>query len=179
MLKEKKKTIKIVLSILLLLNLGFLGYFQQSKVSNFISKDTNAHKYNLKIKKTEDWPKTKIAYPSFGPTKIVEGTTKLYIALQNPKFNEANLQYTLYLDKEHQLIKTRLIEPSEAVTEVSLPKDLTAGEHIIYVHTKAFAPNDTQTGSLTSTNLLIIGLLLLLFILSSKAFLKRKKELVR
>lgn len=149
MSKQNKKTIKIILSILLLLALGIFGYFQHSKTSNFVTMDSNAQKYNSKIKKPEDWPKTKIAYPAYGPTKIVQGATKLYIALQNPKFNEANLQYILYLDKEedkdHQLIKTGLIEPGKAVTEVPLPEDLAAGDHIIYVHTKAFAPHDNDT----------------------------------
>ena len=153
--KKKKITIVVLLFLFLLLAIGGAWYFNQSKSTTSMPLDSQAQKYNSKIKKPEDWPKTKIAYPVYGSTKVLEGAKYLYIALQNPKFNEANLRYTLYLDKEddkaHQLIHTGLIEPGKAVTKVPLPKELTAGDHTIYVHTKAFAPNDKQT-KLNSVN---------------------------
>lgn len=145
--KKKKRVITLIILILVLLG-GMTGYFllKSSNTSNVY--DSDAKDYQSKIKKPEDWPKSKIAFPAYGDTKILEGTDKLYIALQNPSFNEANLKYILYLDEEtkaKKIYETDLIQPGKAITEIDLPENLSKGDHTIYLHTKAFAPNDPDT----------------------------------
>ncbi|NTJ98456.1 hypothetical protein HQ633_12700, partial [Enterococcus faecium] len=92
MKKKEKRIISIILLLLLFLG-GICGYFfwNKSPVSDLF--DSHAKDYQSNIKKPEDWPKSKIAFPAYGDMQIEEGTDELYIALQNPDFNEANLQY--------------------------------------------------------------------------------------
>ncbi|MEY8500489.1 DUF4832 domain-containing protein [Enterococcus avium] len=147
-MKKKKKRIIIVFAFLLLLLGGMTGYFLLKSPHKLSVYDSNAKDYQSKIKKPEDWPKSKIAFPAYGNVKVLEGTDKLYIALQNPSFNEANLKYIIYLDEKietKKICETDLIQPGKAITEVDLPKELSKGEHTIYLHTKAFAPNDPDT----------------------------------
>lgn len=138
----------MIIVLILVLVGSIAGYFLLKSLNTSSVYDSNAKDYQSKIKKPEDWPKSKIAFPAYGNTKILEGTDKLYIALQNPSFNEANLKYILYLDEEtkaKKLYETDLIKPGQAITEVDLPKNLSKGDHVIYLHAKAFAPNDPDT----------------------------------
>ncbi|NBA40645.1 hypothetical protein [Enterococcus hirae] len=144
---KKKRSVLLILLLFVVIG-GIVGYFffRDSPVSDLF--DSNAKDYQSNIKKPEDWPKSKIAFPAYGDMQIEEGTDKLYIALVNPDFNEANLQYILYLNGENksdEFYETGLISPGKAVTEVSLPRKLAKGEYTIYLHTKAFAPKDPDT----------------------------------
>lgn len=140
--KQKRMTIMVVL--LLLLVGGLVGYRLLHKDNGLIF-DSSAKKYDAKIKKPQDWTNTRIAFPGYKDTKIMEGDKALYIALSNPSFNEANFKFKVYIDhedKEHELLDSDLVKPGEAITQVSLPKDLTAGEHMVFLRIKPFPPHD-------------------------------------
>lgn len=144
---KKKKNILVGLLLLLLLLFGCF-YFLQGKNIPKLNFDTSAEKYQSKIKKPEDWTSTRLAFPGYEDIKIEEGTKLLYIALENPSFNEANFQYTLFLDGKddaHQLVKTGLIKPGEAVTKVVLPDNLSLGTHKVFIKIRAFAPHDNES----------------------------------
>lgn len=140
--KEKKGKKKWLLLLLLLISLvaGGLYYY---KNSDFLGFDNSAEKYEGKIKEPKEWSTSRVAFPAFKSVRALEGSETLYIALVNPSFNEANIQFTVSLDGvEEPLLVTKLVRPGEAVKEVQLPKDLKAGVHKIRLKMRAFAPGD-------------------------------------
>jgi len=76
----------------------------------------------------------------------------MYIALENPSFNDANLQFKIIIDNnEKNAYQSGLVKPGEAITEVPIPNNLTVGEHNIRLEMRGFAPNDSKT-QLNGTN---------------------------
>lgn len=137
---NKKKKHLLLLLLLLIVALGTYFFFRQSPES--LGFDSSAKKYDSKIKKPEEWSQSRIAFPAFKEMSIEEGTDKLYIALANPSFNEANLQFSLRIEPEKSpFFETKLVKPGEAITEVPIPK-LAAGEYKVQLKMNAYAPND-------------------------------------
>lgn len=152
MKKNKLKTIIIGIFLLILITIGSFFLFSHGNNDNLLKFDESAKTYKSKIKKPEEWSKDKIAFPAFKEIKVVEGTDKLYIALENPSFNEAYLQFTLYLDNsKSDFYQSGLVKPGQAITEVPLNPNLKPGTHNIELAMRAYAPNDNKT-SLNGTN---------------------------
>lgn len=143
--RKKKKTV-IAILVILLIAIGTWFYIQQKGDHPLLDFDKSAKTYKSKIKKPEEWSEDKIAFPAFKEVKVIQGSDKFYMALENPAFNEAYLQFSLTLVGEKKpFYETGLVKPGEAVTEVPMPKQLSVGDHIIKLSMKAFAPNDEKT----------------------------------
>ncbi|WP_375270015.1 hypothetical protein [Enterococcus sp. DIV0212c] len=158
---EQKKKYQISFAILSLLLLILTGYFflTQEK-EQLLGSESHATPHKSKIKKPEAWSNEKIAFPAFKQVTIKEGTENLYIALTNPSFNSAKIKFTVYLDQQKEaLLKTGLIKPGEAVTEVPLPKGLSLGTHNVFLKMQGYASEDEEavlSGTDTSFKLIVL-----------------------
>lgn len=142
---EKKKKKKKWLLVLLLLLLGiFAGWFFFKGNSRF-DFDKNAQSYESPIKKPTDWTGDRIAFPAFKEVRVGENDKEVNMALSNPDFNDAYFKYSLYLDEDSEpFFETGIVKPGQAVTSVTLPEGLKAGEHKVKLETKSFAPGDPK-----------------------------------
>lgn len=148
---NRKKKIGGILIFLLVLLLGTGAYFYQ-KGLELPAFDKSAKAYKSKIKKPEEWAEDQIAFPAYKDVKVIKGSDKMYIALENPSFNDANLQFKIIIDNnEKNAYQSGLVKPGEAITEVPIPNNLTVGEHNIRLEMRGFAPNDSKT-QLNGTN---------------------------
>lgn len=152
MKNNQKKITVVTILLLLLIAIGSWFYIKQTSDMPLIDFDKSAKTYKSKIKKPEEWSEDKIAFPAFKEVTVVQGSKKFYMALENPSFNEAYLQFTLTLNGEGTpFYETGLVKPGEAVTEVPMPANLGIGNHIVKLSMKAYAPNDKKT-KLNGTN---------------------------
>lgn len=150
-MNNRNKKIGVALFFLLVLLVGTGIYFYQRGLK-FPEFDKSAKVYKSKIKKPEEWAEDQIAFPAYKDIKVIKGSKKKYIALENPSFNDANLQFKLIIDNNEQAAyKSGLVKPGEAITEVPIPDNLTVGEHNIRLEMRGFAPNDNKT-KLNGTN---------------------------
>lgn len=152
-MKQKRKRIIIATIItIVLVILASIFYVQKNNDKPLLDFDKSAKTYKSKIKKPEEWAEDRIAFPAFKEVKVVQGSDKAYMALENPSFNEAYLQFSLFLNGEKTpFYESGLVKPGKAITEIPLPKKLSVGSHVIKMSMKAYAPNDDKT-TLNGTN---------------------------
>lgn len=151
-MQKKTKIIVSSIIILILITIGAFFLFSHGNNQSLLGFDESAKTYTGKIKRPEEWTKEKIAFPAFKEVKAIEGSDKLYIALENPSFNEAYLQFTMYMDNSNAPIyESGLVKPGQAITEIPLNSPLEPGTHNIKLEMKAYAPGDNKT-SLNGTN---------------------------
>ncbi|MDR0922700.1 MAG: hypothetical protein LBM95_10010 [Lactobacillales bacterium] len=160
-LKKYQTRILIGSIILLLLVLPLITYSLLSKKEpseEAVKEDKRAISYKSAIKKPIISEKDTITFPGYGNMSILEGTEKLAIALVNPSFNHGNIQFIVYLDDEKSpLLKTDIVIPGKAVTEVPLPKGLSVGKHKIKLEMLGFSDNQTRlSGTTTSFELTVL-----------------------
>lgn len=88
-----------------------------------IDYDERATSYETRMRKPESIADGSISFPRFKSITIQAGVNKLYIALLNPSFNEADIQFIMTLEgRDKPLLESGLVKPGKAITEVSLPK---------------------------------------------------------
>lgn len=157
----KKNTKWIVLLLLLLVAIGsYFWFMKKNEIVSSLKKDESAQSYKSKMKKPEDWAKEEIAFPSYKQVNVEEGASKAYVALLNPEFNEANIQFIVTIDEQEKpLLESGLVEPGKAITSFDLPPDLGAGEHTVFLHMKGYTTDEHPAelnGTKTSFPLMVL-----------------------
>ncbi|MGX6961712.1 hypothetical protein [Vagococcus xieshaowenii] len=159
-MNSKNKKWLVLVLLLLVVGCGFFFYTKQSEDSNGLKKDQNAQAYKSKIKKPEDWAKEEIAFPSYNQINVEEGAKQAYVALLNPEFNDANMQFIVTMDDQKEpLLESGLVEPGQAITTIDLPQDLAVGEHTVHLHMKGYTTDEEPTelnGTRTNFTLMVL-----------------------
>lgn len=157
MIKTNRRFHIILVSIVVIC-LGIAGVFyyvnHQKNEVNQAKVDTKAKDYDFDVEKGEDWTPDTILFPSYDNINIVEGDQAMYVALCNPKVNKVNFKYTIErTDTKKTYLKTDLIEPGKAITEIPLPDNLKAGTYPIVFKIRAFSQKGNK--ELNGTDLVL------------------------
>lgn len=159
--QQRKKKLLIGLLIVIVSVIGCVTFFlMKEEPTAALEYEKNAVEYETKINQPEALNKNTITFPGYGNMTIEEGTEILYIALVNPSFNKGNIKFNVSLDQETApLLKTNLVTPGKAVTEVPLPKKIAVGKHTIKIEMLGYADDEGQTrlsGTSTSFELTVL-----------------------
>ncbi|EOH96634.1 hypothetical protein UAW_01799 [Enterococcus haemoperoxidus ATCC BAA-382] len=157
---SKRKRLIILISTVVAVTILLAFLFFRGLKTSAIHYDAQAVKYEAKIKKPENLPINSITFPGFRDIAIQEGDKVLYIALVNPSFNKADIQFKVTLnDRTTPILTTGLVKPGQAVTEVPLPKELPVGEHTVKLEMFGYTQDEVQqrlTGSQTTFKLQVL-----------------------
>ncbi|MBP2097242.1 hypothetical protein [Enterococcus rivorum] len=157
-IKKNQRSV-LLIAIVMTLVIAIVGgaFFLKGMKTSAIDYDEQATSYETRVKKPESIADGSISFPGFKSITIEEGGDKLYIALLNPSFNKADIQFIMTLEgREKPLLESGLVQPGKAITEVSLPKDLAVGEHKINLEMLGYTQDKEHSrlsGSKTSFTL--------------------------
>lgn len=105
--------------------------------------DLRAGKYKPEIEVPEDMDPTKIALPGFEGLVMTAGSDKLYAALWNPERNPCYFKFSLVLKENKEILyESGLVPPGEAITEVTLNRQMEEGKYNILIKMDTFSLED-------------------------------------
>jgi len=123
-----------------------LFFFFSQKGEETYAVDGSAVKYEASIKKPEGLADNVITFPAYADVQIKKGTEIFPIVLVNPDFNKAYIQFVVSIDrKKVPLLTTGLVEPGKAITGVTLPKDISEGNHEIHLEMLGYSQGKEPT----------------------------------
>lgn len=142
--KTRYKIIIAVLLVLLIAEIGFIGY----KILN--DKDQNGSNARVDAN-ASDWDdgiasdseiEGRILVPGYSGAKMKTGDTVLRLRIGNPEENTCYLQATLQLEDGTVLYESGLIEPGKGYDEVELIQTLEPGEYNAFVHYQGYSMDE-------------------------------------
>lgn len=137
----------------------FFFFFSQKGEETY-AVDGSAVKYEASIKRPEGLADNAITFPAYTDVQIKKGTDIFPVVLVNPEFNKAYIQFIVSIDKKKvPLLTTGLVEPGKAIIGVTLPKDLSEGDHEIHLDMLGYSEGKEPTrlsGTKTSFTLTIV-----------------------
>lgn len=144
----------ILMSIIALLLILSIGRHSGPKL------DSDAKDYVANIERPADWDSSKIAIPGFNEIKAKYGEGAAYVALWNPMDNPVYFEYDIVMDETGEnILKTDLIPPGKAVTELPLDKNLKIGTYDITIKVNTYSVDDhtkPMNGGEVKTKLVIL-----------------------
>lgn len=124
----------------------FVFFFLSQRAEESYAVDDTAVKYETSIKRPADIADNAITFPAYADVQIKKGTEIFPIVLVNPDFNKAYIQFVVSIDrKKVPLLTTGLVEPGKAITGVTLPKDISEGEHEIHLEMLGYSQGKEPT----------------------------------
>lgn len=135
-------------------------FFLSQRAEESYAIDDSAVEYTTAIKKPANIADNAITFPAYADVKIKKGTDIFPVVLVNPEFNKAYIQFIVSIDKKKvPLLTTGLIEPGKAIIGVTLPKELSEGDHEIHLDMLGYSEGKEPTrlsGTKTSFTLTIV-----------------------
>ncbi|MGN0462361.1 MAG: hypothetical protein ACI4HZ_07950 [Ruminococcus sp.] len=164
----KKKHIVIAVIIILLLVAGgvvlalnFGNWFGEESApttqSTTMEVDPNAGQYNGQQPEDKGGEAEGIKIPGYPSITIPANKEDVTVALLNPDGNPCYFVFELVLkDTEETLYKSKLVPPGQAITDITLSKPLTAGEHnaVIKISTYSLEDQSPMNGANVETVLI-------------------------
>ena len=169
-----KKTLIVTLIVLLLLVVGavtvafnwnnWFGDAQptvpSSSQNGNLDIDENAGDWNGQTlpDKTDDAPAVGIKIPGYPSITLPANQQTVNMALLNPEGNPCYFTFELVLkDTGETLYKSKLVPPGQAITEVTLARELPAGEYAatIKITTTSLEDGSAMNGANVETVLIV------------------------
>ena len=169
-----KKTLIIALIVLLLLIVSavtvaanwntWFGNAPAAGPSAFqngnLEIDENAGDWNGQAlpDKTDDAPAVGIKIPGYPSITLPANQQTVNVALLNPEGNPCYFTFTLVLkDTGETLYQSKLVPPGKAITEITMSRALSAGEHpaTIQITTTSLADGSAMNGANVETVLIV------------------------
>lgn len=164
----KKKHIVISAIIILLLIVGgvvlalnwgnrFGEKPAEPSQSTAMEVDPNAGQYNGEKPEDKGGEAEGIKIPGYPSITIPANKEDVTVAFLNPEGNPCYFVFELVLkDTEETLYKSKLVPPGQAITDITLSKPLTAGEHnaVIKISTYSLEDQSPMNGANVETVLI-------------------------
>ena len=167
-----KKTLIIAVIFLLLFMAGFVALAlnwnalgntpdaTSSSLGGSLDIDENAGDWNGDNlpDKTDDAPAEGIKIPGYPSITLPKNQRTVNVALLNPKGNPCYFTFELVLkDTGESLYKSKLVPPGKAITEITMSRELSAGEYnaTIKITTTSLEDGSAMNGANVETVLIV------------------------
>lgn len=135
---KKQKNIFIGIIIILAAVIILLVYILYSGGlrSESASIDQNATDWSLDAEQTESG---QIQIPGYDEIVFKAGETSQQLTLYNPEGNPCYFKFTLYIDDEEEPVyETDMVEPGQAVSDITLSHSLESGDYRLNIHISTY-----------------------------------------
>lgn len=143
--RKKKITILIVILIAAAAAAGIYLHTRPKEVTNY---DAEFEDDQEKPDKDDQAGSVSagIQIPGYKSITIPAGTTDVSVELMNPEENEVYFQISFYLPETGETIYTsKLIRPGQHLYEITLEKEMEAGEYPLTVKYNTFTADENMT----------------------------------
>ena len=143
--RKKKITILVVILVLAAAAAGIYWYTRPKEVTN----------YDAEFEKDQERPDSTdqegsvadgIQIPGYKSITIPAGTKDVSVELMNPEENQVYFQISFYLpDTEETIYTSKMIKPGQHLYEITLEKEMAAGEYPLTVRYDTFSADEAMT----------------------------------
>lgn len=143
--RKKKITILVVILVLAAAAAGIYWYTRPKEVTN----------YDAEFEEDQERPDSTdqegsvadgIQIPGYKSITIPAGTKDVSVELMNPEENQVYFQISFYLpDTEETIYTSRMIKPGQHLYEITLEKEMEAGEYPLTVRYDTFSADEAMT----------------------------------
>lgn len=143
--RKKKITILIVILVLAAAAAGIYWYTRPKEVTN----------YDAEFEEDQERPDSTdqegsvadgIQIPGYKSITIPAGTKDVSVELMNPEENQVYFQISFYLpDTEETIYTSKMIKPGQHLYEITLEKEMAAGEYPLTVRYDTFSADEVMT----------------------------------
>lgn len=141
-MKSRKKVVLIAAAILSIIVIaGIYSFVEPKEVTNYAEFEEDQ-------KKTENGEPDNgvtagIQIPGYKSIIIPEGTKDVSVELVNPEENAVYFQISFYLpDTDETIYTSKLIKPGQHIYEITLNKEMEAGEYPLTVRYETFSADE-------------------------------------
>lgn len=143
--RKKKITILILILVLAAAAAGIYWYTRPKEVTNY---DAEFEEDQERPDSTEQEGSVAdgIQIPGYKSITIPAGTKDVSVELMNPEENQVYFQISFYLpDTEETIYTSRMIKPGQHLYEITLDKEMAAGEYPLTVRYDTFSADEAMT----------------------------------
>lgn len=143
--RKKKITILVVILVLAAAAAGIYWYTRPKEVTN----------YDAEFEEDQERPDSTdqegsvadgIQIPGYKSITIPAGTKDVSVELMNPEENQVYFQISFYLsDTEETIYTSKMIKPGQHLYEITLEKEMAAGEYPLTVRYDTFSADEEMT----------------------------------
>lgn len=143
--RKKKITILIVILVLAAAAAGIYWYTRPKEITN----------YDAEFEEDQERPDSTdqegsvadgIQIPGYKSITIPAGTKDVSVELMNPEENQVYFQISFYLpDTEETIYTSKMIKPGQHLYEITLEKEMAAGEYPLTVRYDTFSADEAMT----------------------------------
>lgn len=143
--RKKKITIQVVILVLAAAAAGIYWYTRPKEVTN----------YDAEFEEDQERPDSTdqegsvadgIQIPGYKSITIPAGTKDVSVELMNPEENQVYFQISFYLpDTEETIYTSKMIKPGQHLYEITLDKEMAAGEYPLTVRYDTFSADEAMT----------------------------------
>lgn len=143
--RKKKITILVVILVLAAAGAGIYWYTRPKEVTN----------YDAEFEEDQERPDSTdqegsvadgIQIPGYKSITIPAGTKDVSVELMNPEENQVYFQISFYLpDTEETIYTSKMIKPGQHLYEITLEKEMAAGEYPLTVRYDTFSADEAMT----------------------------------
>lgn len=143
--RKKKIAILIVILVLAAAAAGIYWYTRPKEVTN----------YDAEFEEDQERPDSTdqegsvadgIQIPGYKSITIPAGTKDVSVELMNPEENQVYFQISFYLpDTEETIYTSKMIKPGQHLYEITLDKEMEAGEYPLTVRYDTFSADEAMT----------------------------------
>ena len=143
--RKKKITILVVILVLAAAAAGIYWYTRPKEVTN----------YDAEFEEDQERPDSTdqegsvadgIQIPGYKSITIPAGTKDVSVELMNPEENQVYFQISFYLpDTEETIYTSKMIKPGQHLYEITLEKEMAAGEYPLTVRYDTFSADEAMT----------------------------------
>ena len=143
--RKKKITILVVILVLAAAAAGIYWYTRPKEITN----------YDAEFEEDQERPDSTdqegsvadgIQIPGYKSITIPAGTKDVSVELMNPEENQVYFQISFYLpDTEETIYTSKMIKPGQHLYEITLEKEMEAGEYPLTVRYDTFSADEAMT----------------------------------
>lgn len=145
---QKKKKIVIIVVILAVI-IGAVGiylYTRPKEVTNYAKGEFEADQEKPVSETSAGGAEAGIQIPGYKSIVIEAGTKDVSVELMNPEENNVYFEISFYLpDTDETIYTSKLIKPGQHLYEITLEREMEAGEYPLTVKYATFSADDEQT----------------------------------
>ena len=143
--RKKKITILVVILVLAAAAAGIYWYTRPKEVTNY---DDEFEEDQERPDSTDQEGSVAdgIQIPGYKSITIPAGTKDVSVELMNPEENQVYFQISFYLpDTEETIYTSKMIKPGQHLYEITLEKEMAAGEYPLTVRYDTFSADEAMT----------------------------------
>lgn len=146
MKQNKKKWIALlIIAVAVIAGAGIYFYTRPKAVTNY-APEFEEDQEKKETSSSEGSVGAGIQIPGYTSIEIPAGTKDVSVELTNPEENEVYFEISFYLpDLEETIYQSKLISPGQHLYDITLEKEMEAGEYPLIVKYATYSADDNLT----------------------------------